>query len=110
MVVTAGDAVVDGQVGHVTDGAQFQVDAPVALSVVVPLDKIVEGIAVAVITGVGLTVMVYVTDGPLHAPNVGVTVIVAVIGDPVEFVATNEGTFPVPLAARPIAVLEFVQV
>jgi hypothetical protein len=41
---------------------------------------------------------------------VGVTVIVAVIGDVVAFVAVNEGILPEPLAARPIAVLLFVQV
>jgi hypothetical protein len=33
---------------------------------------------------------------------------VLVIGLPVAFVAVNEGVFPVPLAATPIAVLEFV--
>ena len=35
-------------------------------------------------------------------------VIVAVIGDVVEFVAVNEGMLPVPLAARPMAGLLFV--
>ena len=34
----------------------------------------------------------------------------AVIGEVVTFVAVNEGTFPDPLAARPIAGLLFVQV
>jgi hypothetical protein len=33
---------------------------------------------------------------------------VEVIGDEVALVAVNEGVFPVPLAARPIAVLLFV--
>jgi hypothetical protein len=42
-------------------------------------------------------------------PSVGVTVIVEVIGDAVALVAVNPGVPPVPLAARPIAVLEFVQ-
>ena len=46
----------------------------------------------------------------MHPFAVGVTVIVAVIGEVVAFVAMNEGIFPVPLAARPIAVLLFVQV
>jgi len=36
--------------------------------------------------------------------------IVAVIGDVVPLVAVNEGILPEPLAARPIAVLLFVQV
>jgi hypothetical protein len=41
---------------------------------------------------------------------VGVTVIVAEIGDVVALVAVNAGTSPEPLAARPIAVLLFVHV
>jgi hypothetical protein len=41
---------------------------------------------------------------------VGVTVTVAVIGALVVLVVVKDGTFPVPLATRPIAVLEFVQV
>ena len=40
---------------------------------------------------------------------VGVTVIVAVIGALVVLVVVNEAISPVPLAARPIAVLLFVQ-
>lgn len=40
---------------------------------------------------------------------VGVTVIVAVIGAFVLLVVVNEEILPVPLAARPIAVLLFVQ-
>ena len=45
---------------------------------------------------------------PGHPLAVGVTVIVAVIGDDVVFVAVNEAISPVPLAASPIAVLLFV--
>ena len=41
---------------------------------------------------------------------VGVTVIVEAIGAVVAFVAVNDGIFPEPLAARPIAVLLFVHV
>jgi hypothetical protein len=41
--------------------------------------------------------------------NSGVTVTVAVIGAAVPFVAVKEGTRPVPVAANPIAGLEFVQ-
>ena len=59
---------------------------------------------------VGLTVIAKVVGVPVHPFAVGVTVIVAVIGAVVAFVAVNEGTLPEPLAARPIAVLLFVQV
>ena len=52
--------------------------------------------------------MVYVLGVPGHPATVGVTVIVAVIAAVVRFVPVNAGTFPVPLAARPIAVLELV--
>jgi hypothetical protein len=41
---------------------------------------------------------------------VGVTVIVAMIGDVIALVAVNDGILPEPFAARPIAVLLFVQV
>lgn len=47
---------------------------------------------------------------PVHPFAVGVTVIVALIGKIVAFVVVNEGTLPEPLAARPMAVLLFVQV
>jgi hypothetical protein len=59
---------------------------------------------------VGLTVMVNVVGVPVHPFAVGVTVIVAVIGEVAAFVAVNEGILPEPFAARPIAVLLFVQV
>jgi len=59
---------------------------------------------------VGLTVTVNVKGVPVHPLAVGVTVIVAVIGDVVAFVAVKEGTLPDPLPASPIAVLLFVQV
>jgi len=54
--------------------------------------------------------MVYVVGVPVHPFAVGVTVIVALIGKIVAFVVVNEGTLPEPLAARPMAVLLFVQV
>ena len=41
--------------------------------------------------------------------TVGVTVMVAIIALAPVFAAVNDGTFPDPLAARPIAVFEFVQ-
>jgi hypothetical protein len=46
----------------------------------------------------------------VHPFAIGVTVIVPEIGAFVVFVVVNEGTFPLPLAARPIDVLLFVHV
>jgi hypothetical protein len=54
--------------------------------------------------------MVNVFGVPVHPFTVGVTVIVALIGEVVAFVAVNEGMLPDPVAARPIVVLLFVQV
>jgi len=54
-------------------------------------------------------VIVNVDAAPVHPFAVGVTEIVDVIGEVVAFVAMNDGIFPEPLAARPIAVLLFVQ-
>ncbi len=59
---------------------------------------------------VGFTVIVNDVLLPPHALALVVTVIVAVIGALVAFVATKLGILPVPLAARPIAVLLLVQV
>jgi hypothetical protein len=42
--------------------------------------------------------------------KVGVTVIVAVIGTAVLFIAVKDGIFPLPEAAKPIAEILFVQV
>ena len=54
--------------------------------------------------------MVQVIAVPTHKfGDVGVTVIVAVIGALVVFVAVNDGTEPEPEAAKPIAVFELVQ-
>ena len=47
---------------------------------------------------------------PVQPLAAGVMVIVAVIGAVVLFVAVNDGMFPDPLAASPMAVLLFVQV
>ena len=58
----------------------------------------------------GFTVTLNVDGVPVHPFAVGVTVIVAVIGEVVAFVAVNEGISPDPFAGRPIAVLLFVQV
>ena len=60
----------------------------------------------------GLTVMVNVCGVPLHVgelPDVGVTVMVAVIAEAVALVAVKEAMSPVPLAAKPIAVLLLLQ-
>lgn len=66
--------------------------------------------AVAVITGNGLTVIVYVDGVPAQPFTLGVTVIVDVTGDDVALAAVKLCTFPVPLASeRPIVVLELVQ-
>ena len=54
--------------------------------------------------------MVNVDAVPVQPFAVGVTVIVAVIGAVVAFVATKEGIFPEPLATRPMAVLVFIHV
>jgi len=59
-------------------------------------------------SGAGFTVMVYVEGIPGHVFAVGVTVIVAVMGVVPGLVAVNEGTFPFPLAPRPMAVLLLV--
>lgn len=66
-----------------------------------------------VITVVGFTVMVKVTGVPVQVVpplvKLGVTVIVAVTGAVPVLVAVNEAILPVPLAARPIEVVLFVQ-
>ena len=55
--------------------------------------------------------MIVNVDGvPVQPFAVGVTLIVAVIGEAVALVAVNEGILPEPLAARPIDVLLFVHV
>ena len=48
--------------------------------------------------------------GPEQPFNVGVIVIVEVIGVVPLFTAVKDGILPVPLAANPIEVLEFVHV
>lgn len=53
--------------------------------------------------GSGLTVMVNVLDCPVQLFNVGITVMVAVIGKVVVLTAINEGTFSVPELINPIS-------
>ena len=71
-------------------------------------------LAAMVITGVGFTVIVKVCGIPLQETpfNVftGVTEIVALIAVVPVLVAVNAAMLPVPLAARPMAVLLLVQV
>lgn len=64
-------------------------------------------LATAATTGVGFTVMVKLTGVPGQPLAVGVTVIVAVIGELVALVAVKAAILPVPLAARPMVVLLF---
>ena len=59
-------------------------------------------------TGNGLTVMSYPEVEPIQPLAVGVIVMVALIGDVPVFMVVKPGTFPDPLAPRPIAVLLFV--
>jgi len=67
--------------------------------------------AMETLTGiVGLTVIVNVCGVPGQPLAVGVTVMVAVTGAAVALVAVNDAMLPEPLAARPMAVLLFVQV
>jgi len=77
------------------------VDAPLQISSPVTLVGAVEA---------RFTVMVKVFDGPGQPAAVGVTVIVPDIGVEPALVAVNDGMLPEPLAAKPIAVLLFVQV
>lgn len=70
-----------------------------------PLQTTWSGIGLTV--GVGFTVMVKVLEGPVHVTfpavvNLGVTVMVAVIGEFVLLTAVNAPMLPVPLAASPI--------
>jgi hypothetical protein len=66
-------------------------------------------LATAFTVAVGFTVMVNVFAAPVQPFAVGVTVIVAVTGALVVFTPLNEGIFPVPLAARPMDGVLFVQ-
>jgi len=53
--------------------------------------------------------MVYVLAVPIHPLIDGVTVMVATIFSLPLLMAVNDGTFPVPLAGKPMAGLELVQ-
>lgn len=67
-------------------------------------------LATAFTVAIGLTVIVNVMGKPVHPfGDVGVTVIVAVIALVRLLAVTNDGIFPVPLAANPIEGLLFTQ-
>ena len=59
--------------------------------------------------GVGLTVIVNVFAEPGQPPDIGVTVIVAVIAVLPGFIAANDGIVPTPVAIRPIDGLSLTQ-
>jgi hypothetical protein len=61
------------------------------------------------ICGFGLTVIVNSIYAPEQTPKLGVTLIVAVTADEPALLAVNEAIFPVPLNARPMEVVLFVQ-
>ncbi len=63
-----------------------------------------------VMVGLGLTIKLNVVIAPIHAPRVGVTVMVAIIGVSPMQVAVNAGISPMPFAAKPIEGSLFVQV
>ena len=68
-------------------------------------------LATELTVAIGLTVIVNVIGVPVQPfPVEGVTVIVAVVALVKLLTVTNDGIFPVPLAANPIAVLLFTQV
>ena len=79
----------------------------VTAAVAVPVHT--DWLAIAFTVAVGLTVIVKLIGAPVQPFAEGVTVIVAVIAAPVALVAVKLPILPVPDAARPIAVLLFVQ-
>lgn len=101
------------------DGAllvQLKESAPVGP--VVGLLKLITAVGVPLHTtwpatgftiGVGFIVIVNVTGVPTQPLATGVTVMVAVIGPLVALVVKNGSISPLPLAARPMPVLLFVQ-
>jgi hypothetical protein len=80
----------------------------VTAAVAAPLHKV--WLATAVTFALGLTVIVNVIGAPVQPLADGVTVMVPLIAVAAALVAVKLGMFPLPLAARPIAGLELVQV
>jgi hypothetical protein len=83
--------------------------APVKLMALVEEPLQTTWLAGSATLGVGLTVMVKLCAIPAQPLAEGVTVIVAVTGALVKLIAVKDEIFPVPLAARPMVVLLFVQ-
>ncbi len=73
-----------------------------------PLQKV--WFTMGLTVGVGFTVIEYVNGVPMQALAVGTMVIAALIGAIPLLVAVNAGISPIPLAARPMAVLLLVHV
>jgi hypothetical protein len=89
------------------------VNVPATLAVkamFVPAALQIVFVAAVVTVGAGFAVTVNVAGVPVHPFANGVTVMVALMGEVVALVTVNDGTSPGPLAARPMAVLLFVQV
>jgi hypothetical protein len=59
--------------------------------------------------GAGFTVMVKFCAAPVHEPNVGVMLIVAIAGVALGLLATKALIFPLPDAPSPIDGFEFTQ-
>jgi hypothetical protein len=83
--------------------------APLKATAVVAAPLQTDWLETVFTVGVGLTVIVKVVAVPGQPAFTGVTVIVAVTGDVVLLVAVKDAISPVPLAARPIDVVLFVQ-
>ena len=80
-----------------------------AIDDVNPEQKLCED-GVAMVLGIGLTVIVKFVGVPAEQPGLaGVAVIVEVIGVSPELTPVKDAIFPVPLAANPIEVLLLVQ-
>ncbi len=79
----------------------------VTAAVAAPLHNV--WLATAFTVAVGFTVIVKVIGVPVQLVEAGVAVIVAVIGAVPVLVAVKPGILPVPLAGNPIAGLELVQ-
>ena len=81
------------------------------VTVIVPVAVVHVGCAALAVgaAGVGLTVIVNDCGVPVQPFAVGVTVIVAVMGDELELLAANAAISPEPLAAKPMPGVLFVQ-
>ena len=88
---------------------QLMTPVPVAARFTVPPGAQTESSVTEVMDGWFAMVIVKVIGVPTQVPTVGVTVIVPDMGPAVAFVAVKDGISPVPLAARPMDGLEFVQ-